>query len=77
MANISTSINLNVTSNNYSDVGGLAYFLAYISDYLPYVALSSIGAVIGIIGNIFKYNIYLIKYDNRKKSFNRYILKVT
>lgn len=53
MASFSTSINLNMSSNAYSDIGGLAYFLAYISDYLPYVTLVSIGAVIGIIVTIF------------------------
>lgn len=53
MANFSNSINLNVTSNYHSDIGGLAYFLAFITDYLPYVTLASTGAVIGFIGTIF------------------------
>lgn len=44
------SNNSNMTSNSYSQVGGLAFFLVYISDYLPYVIIVSSGTVIGIIG---------------------------
>ena len=47
MANIS-----NISFNEFSDVGGIAYFRAYISDYLPYVILVSFGTVIGMIGTI-------------------------
>ena len=47
MANIS-----NISSNVFSDVGGLDYFRAYISDYLPYVILVSFGTFIGVIGTI-------------------------
>ena len=55
MANIS-----NISSNEFSDVGGIAYFWAYISDYLPYVILVSFGTVIGVIGTI---EILLLKID--------------
>lgn len=32
------------------EIGGLAYFLVYISDYLPYVVLSAMGTILGIFG---------------------------
>lgn len=38
-----------------SEIGGLAYFLVYISEYLPYVILISLGEIVGIIGNVRKY----------------------
>ena len=40
-------------SNNYSEIGGLVFFLAHISDCLPYVILVSLGSVIGVIGSIY------------------------
>ena len=48
MTNIS-NIQENFSFNN-SEVGGLAYFLTYISDCLPYVVLESLGSIIGVIG---------------------------
>ena len=42
----------NTTINStYSEIGGLVYFLVYISDYLPYVILVSLGTIIGVTGN--------------------------
>lgn len=38
-----------------SEIGGLAYFLVYISEYLPYVILIALGEIFGIIGNDRKY----------------------
>lgn len=34
-----------------SEIGGLAYFLVYISEYLPYVILIGLGEIVGILGN--------------------------
>ena len=42
-----------ISSNGYSEVGGMAYFMIYISDYLPYVIIVSFGAVMGFLGTIF------------------------
>lgn len=42
----------NFTINNQTEtlIGGIAYFLVYLSEYLPYVILYSTGAVVGFIG---------------------------
>lgn len=45
------AMNISNISNEHSEIGGLVFFLVYISDYLPYVTLISIGAVTGVIGN--------------------------
>lgn len=37
-------------SSHSTEIGGLVYFLTYISDYLPYVILTSVGFVIGLVG---------------------------
>lgn len=37
-------------SRTDGEIGGLAYFLVYISDYLPYVVLSAMGTILGIFG---------------------------
>jgi len=44
------------TSSNITDIGGLAYFFAYMGDYMPFVILTSIGVILGISGE----NILLI-----------------
>ena len=41
----------NIPSNDSSEIGGSVFFLTYISEYLPYVTLVSIGSVMGVIGN--------------------------
>ena len=53
MANFSISNN---SSNESSELGGLVYFLANISERLPYVILVSLGSIIGVLGTIFKKN---------------------
>ena len=40
----------NISSNDNLEIGGSVFFLIYISEYLPYVTLVSIGSVIGVIG---------------------------
>lgn len=37
-------------SSHSNEIGGLVYFLTYISDYLPYVILTSVGFIIGLVG---------------------------
>ena len=44
-------------SNETSELDGVAYFLANISECLPYVILVSLGAIIGTLGTIFKNNL--------------------
>lgn len=41
----------NISSNDNLEIGGSVFFLIYISEYLPYVTLVSIGSVMGVIGN--------------------------
>lgn len=43
----------NISDISSSEVGGMAYFLIYISDYLPYVIVVSFGAVMGFLGTVF------------------------
>ena len=50
MANFTVS---NISSNESSELGGVAFFLANILECLPYVILLILGAVIGIIGTRF------------------------
>ena len=33
-------------------IGGILYFITYISDYLPYTILCAIGSVVGLFGNL-------------------------
>lgn len=56
MSNVSN--NSNISSNSNTQIGGLAYFLVYLSDYLPYVIIGSSGTIIGVLGNYLKF-IYL------------------
>ena len=72
-------MNLTETNNpaNYSsfEIGGLAYFLLYISDYLPYVIIYCIGTILGTIGkskitplnvshiNVYYFRILLLLYQ--------------
>lgn len=42
-----------ISSTDNSEVGGMAYFMIYISDYLPYVIVVSFGAVMGFLGTAF------------------------
>lgn len=44
--------NVNATGHILDEIGGLAYFVVYMSEYLPYIMLSSIGIIVGIIGKI-------------------------
>ena len=34
------------------EIGGILYFITYISDYLPYTILCAIGSVVGLFGNL-------------------------
>ena len=54
----------NISSNDSSEIGGPVFFLTYISEYLPYVTLVSIGSIIGIIGNSHIINKYIIVIIN-------------
>ena len=42
----------NPANNSTFEIGGLAYFLLYISDYLPYVIIYALGTFFGFIGNL-------------------------
>lgn len=33
-------------------IGGLAYFLIHMSEYMPYVVISLMGTIIGVFGNL-------------------------
>lgn len=55
---------MNISNKNYSEIGGLDFFLAHISDCLPYVILVSLGTVIGVIGSIY-IDIKPLLYSNR------------
>jgi hypothetical protein len=37
-------------NQNVTEIGGLLYFLTYISDYLPYTLIEIIGTLIGVTG---------------------------
>ena len=50
MENFSIS---NISSNDNSDIGGIAFFLAHISECLPYVIVVSLAAIIGLLGTLF------------------------
>ena len=41
----------NMSSNSNTQIGGLAFFLVYLSEYLPYVIIGSSGTIIGVLGN--------------------------
>lgn len=41
---------LNATASQTTYVGGVAFFLTYLSEYLPYVLLIAFGEIVGIIG---------------------------
>ena len=56
MANFSISNISNIPSNDNSDIGGIAFFLAHISECLPYVIFVSLGSIIGVLGTLFKNN---------------------
>ena len=42
----------NAANNSTFEIGGLAYFLLYISDYLPHVVIYALGTFFGFIGNL-------------------------
>lgn len=46
-------ISFNLTNSSVEDVeiGGLAFFLVYISECLPYVVLIALGEIVGVIGD--------------------------
>lgn len=50
MANFSVS---NISSNESSEIGGVVFFIADISECLPYVILLSLGAIIGVLGILY------------------------
>ena len=50
MSNFAVSNASNISSNESSELGDLAYFLANISECLPYVILLSLGSIIGVLG---------------------------
>ena len=41
---------MNIKSNETYYVGGVAFFLTYASEYVPYSILILLGAIIGVIG---------------------------
>ena len=58
---MSNLTNQNFSSNNNTilveihqtaEIGGLAYFLIYMSEYMPYVVISLMGTIIGVFGNL-------------------------
>ena len=51
MSNFSNISNI-TSSNNFTEIGGVTYFLLYISDYLPSIAFVSCGVVIGFLGTV-------------------------
>lgn len=70
----STLVAYSNISNNDTDykeplIGGLAYFLIYLSDYLPYVVLNSFGTIMGIFGThliillVFIHILSIIKFN--------------
>ena len=66
MENISNiQDNVNFSFKNHSEIGGLAYFLTHISEYLPYVIIVSLGSVIGVIGITKNLAIIYITYSKR------------
>lgn len=36
--------------NGTNEIGGILFFLTYLSDYLPYSILSAIGIIVGVLG---------------------------
>lgn len=53
MENFSISNNSNISSNDFSYIGGIDFFLAHISECLPYVIFVLLGSIIGILGTLF------------------------
>lgn len=53
MANLTVSNISHILFHESSELAGLGFFLANISECLPFVILVSLGAVIGILGTIF------------------------
>ena len=49
---VSLISNNNTNAEVFEEIGGILYFLKYLSEYLPYSLLSSIGVVVGLLGNI-------------------------
>ena len=39
-----------MNTTDFSDIGGLAFFFTYLGDCLPFVIITSIGVILGIIG---------------------------
>lgn len=42
--------NLESNKNGTDEIGGILFFLTYLSDYLPYSILSAIGIIVGVLG---------------------------
>lgn len=42
---------LESNKNGTNEIGGILFFLTYLSDYLPYSILSAIGIIVGVLGN--------------------------
>ena len=53
MANFSISNISNISYNQSSESGGVAFYLANISECLPYVIIVSLASIIGVLGNLF------------------------
>ena len=51
MANESTFL-ANFSTGQVSEIGGVLFFLMYLSDYLPYTIISILGFVLGFFGNL-------------------------
>ena len=45
-------LNMNSTHNETFEIGGIHYFLLFLDAYLPYVTITIIGALVGVLGNI-------------------------
>lgn len=52
------STNFESNKNETVEIGGILFFLTYLSDYLPYSMLTAIGVIVGVLGK---------KHEARKK----------
>ena len=64
--NISNDSTL-ITPISTPEIGGLAFFLANLPDYLPYNLISALGAISGILGwfNCFKVSNHIYSYKDK------------
>lgn len=50
-------------------IGGVPYFLIYLSEYLPYVILKSGGLIIGFFGMLLFFFVFSIQIENINRFF--------